>query len=60
MADGPALSSPPTRRSWSWRSRAFRGLIYQIVAVSVIALVAWFLTLKHADQSARAGHSKWL
>ena len=40
MADGPTL----TRRSWSWRSRAFRGVVYQIVAVSVIALVAWFLT----------------
>ena len=31
-------------RSWSWRSRAFRGIVYQVLAVAVIALVAWFLT----------------
>ena len=30
-------------RSWSWRSRAFRGVVYQVLAVAVIALVAWFL-----------------
>ena len=40
MADRPTLP----RRRWSWRSRAFRGVVYQIVAVSVIAFVAWFLT----------------
>ena len=44
MADGPSPKLAPQRRSWSWRSRAFRGVVYQIVAVSVIALVAWFLT----------------
>ncbi|MEP6609497.1 MAG: ABC transporter permease subunit [Burkholderiaceae bacterium] len=32
------------RRSWSWRSRAFRGVVYQILAIGVVALVAWFLT----------------
>ena len=31
------------RRDWSWRSRAVRGLIYQLVAVALIAAVIWFL-----------------
>ena len=44
MADGPSPIPPLKRRSWSWRSQAFRGVVYQILAVSVIALVAWFLT----------------
>ncbi len=34
---------PPRKKSWSWRSRAFRGLVYQLVAVAAIALVVWFL-----------------
>lgn len=34
---------PPRKKSWSWRSQAFRGLIYQIVAVAVIVLMVWFL-----------------
>ena len=36
-------ASPPHKKKWSWRSQAFRGLIYQILAVGVIALVVWFL-----------------
>jgi general L-amino acid transport system permease protein len=31
------------RRDWSWRSRATRGLIYQVLAVAAIAAVVWFL-----------------
>jgi general L-amino acid transport system permease protein len=27
----------------SWRSQAFRGLVYQVIAVSVIGLTIWFL-----------------
>jgi general L-amino acid transport system permease protein len=38
-----ATRSPPKKRPWSWRSRAFRGLVYQLVAVAAIALVVWFL-----------------
>ena len=34
---------PPAKRGWSWRSQAFRGLVYQIIALGLIALVAWFL-----------------
>ncbi len=35
--------APPKRRAWSWRSRAFRGVIYQIVAVLVIGAAVWYL-----------------
>jgi len=35
--------SPPRKSSWSWRSRAFRGLVYQVVALALIGLAAWFL-----------------
>lgn len=34
---------PPQKKAWSWRSQAFRGLIYQVVAVAVIAAMVWFL-----------------
>jgi general L-amino acid transport system permease protein len=44
MADRPSPTPPLKRRSWSWRSQAFRGVVYQVLAVSVIALAAWFLT----------------
>jgi general L-amino acid transport system permease protein len=30
-------------RTWSWRSRAFRGVVYQVIAVGIIAVVAWYL-----------------
>jgi general L-amino acid transport system permease protein len=36
-------TSRPKKAAWSWRSRAFRGLVYQIVAIATIALVVWFL-----------------
>ena len=38
-----SLKSPPKKNRWSWRSQAFRGLIYQIIALGVIALTIWFL-----------------
>ncbi len=38
----PQPNSPPKAR-WSWRSQAFRGLLYQILALLVIALAVWFL-----------------
>ena len=34
---------PPRRRGWSWRSQAFRGLVYQVLAAAVIGLGLWFL-----------------
>lgn len=35
-------SSPP-KKKWSWRSQAFRALVYQVVAVAVIALSVLYL-----------------
>jgi general L-amino acid transport system permease protein len=34
---------PPRRRDWSWRSQAFRGLIYQIIAIAAIGFALWYL-----------------
>lgn len=33
----------PHKKKWSWRSQAFRGLVYQLIAVVVIGLSVWFL-----------------
>lgn len=35
--------APPRKRAWTWRSQALRGLVYQLVAVSLIALAVWYL-----------------
>src|SRR6187455_1338314 len=35
---------PPKKRDWSWRSQAFRGLIYQLVAVAALGFAVWWLT----------------
>jgi general L-amino acid transport system permease protein len=34
---------PPKRGGWSWRSRAVRGLFYQVLAIVVIGAGLWFL-----------------
>ncbi|MGH8858304.1 MAG: amino acid ABC transporter permease, partial [Polaromonas sp.] len=31
------------KNKWSWRSQAFRGLVYQIIAIGLIGLMVWFL-----------------
>jgi len=36
-------NTPPKKNNWSWRSQAFRGLIYQVIAIAAIAGVVWFL-----------------
>jgi len=36
-------SAPRKTRDWSWRSRATRGIVYQLVAVAVILGIVWFL-----------------
>jgi general L-amino acid transport system permease protein len=36
-------AAPPKKKSWSWRGQAFRGLVYQVIALGVIALAVWFL-----------------
>jgi general L-amino acid transport system permease protein len=35
--------APTKKREWSWRSRAARGLLYQAVALLLIAAGIWFL-----------------
>jgi general L-amino acid transport system permease protein len=35
--------TPPKKNNWSWRSQAFRGLIYQVIAIAAITGVVWFL-----------------
>lgn len=42
-ARGLAPKPPPRRRDWSWRSEAFRGLVYQVVALAVLAFALWYL-----------------
>ncbi len=39
----PATSHTPPKKSWSWRSQAFRALIYQVIAVAVIGLTVFYL-----------------
>lgn len=38
-----AHRAPPKRRDWSWRSQAFRGLVYQIAAVALVGFGLWYL-----------------
>jgi len=35
-------SSPP-KKSWSWRSQAFRGLLYQVIAIVVVLATVLYL-----------------
>jgi general L-amino acid transport system permease protein len=44
MTAPPAIpASPPKTRDWSLRSRHVRGLLYQVLALSLIGLAIWFL-----------------
>lgn len=42
-APQPTTRTAPRQARWSWRSQAFRGLLFQVVAIAVIGLVVWFL-----------------
>jgi general L-amino acid transport system permease protein len=33
----------PKKRDWSWRSQAFRGIIYQLIAVGLLVFAVWWL-----------------
>jgi general L-amino acid transport system permease protein len=33
----------PKKRDWSWRSQAFRGIVYQIIAIAVLGFAVWWL-----------------
>jgi general L-amino acid transport system permease protein len=43
MSASTAGRAPPKRRDWSWRSQAFRGLVFQVIALAVIAVCIGFL-----------------
>lgn len=34
---------PPKSSHWTWRSKTFRGYVYQLLAVAVVGLVVWML-----------------
>ena len=36
-------STAPKKKNWSWRSQAFRGLVYQVLALALIAFGLWYL-----------------
>ena len=38
-----AARAAPRRRDWSWRSQALRGLVYQVLAVALVAGGLWYL-----------------
>ena len=40
---GLAPKPPPRKRDWSWRSQAFRGVVYQIIALGVVSFGVWYL-----------------
>ena len=55
-----STSHKPPKQPWSWRSQAFRGLIYQLVTVA--AIVAVVLYLAHntkVNMNARGIQSGW-
>ena len=35
--------SPPKKKTWSWRSQAFRSLVYQLVSIAVVVGSLWWL-----------------
>ena len=37
------MSNTPPKKNWSWRSQAFRGLVYQVLAVVIIVLCVGYL-----------------
>ncbi|MBX9816521.1 MAG: ABC transporter permease subunit [Burkholderiaceae bacterium] len=38
-----SIPSSPPKKSWSWRSQAFRGLLYQVIAIVVILVTVLYL-----------------
>jgi general L-amino acid transport system permease protein len=49
-----ASRPPPKQRSWSWRSQAFRGVIYQVLALAVLfGALAYLLNNTFANMRLR-------
>jgi general L-amino acid transport system permease protein len=38
-----ATADTPPKQPWSWRSRAARSVLYQVIALSLIGFAVWFL-----------------
>ena len=52
------MSAPPSHphsKRWSWRSQAFRALVYQVLAVAVITLLVLFLAHNTATNMRQRG-----
>ena len=39
----PPRRSAPKKRDWSWRSQAFRGLVFQLAMVALVGFGLWYL-----------------
>ena len=39
----PARAAPPIRNRWTWRSKAFRSVLYQVIAVAVLFAAGAYL-----------------
>lgn len=39
----PGNRGPSPRRDWSWKSQAFRGVVFQLVAVVAVSFALWYL-----------------
>jgi general L-amino acid transport system permease protein len=46
---------PPKKKRYSWRSRALRGLVYQVLVIAVIGLAVWFLASNTATNMRQRG-----
>jgi general L-amino acid transport system permease protein len=46
---------PPKKRDWSWRSQAFRGLIYQILAIALVVGAVWWLATNAGENMRTRG-----
>ena len=50
----PARPAPPPKQRWSWRSKAFRSVLYQALAIGlVVAAAAWLLHTALANMRLR-------
>ncbi|MEY2690624.1 MAG: putative glutamine transporter permease protein GlnM, partial [Pseudomonadota bacterium] len=46
---------PPKQRNWSWRSREFRGIVYQILALALLLAAGGYLMSNTFDNMRARG-----
>ncbi len=51
----PARRAAPVARDWSWRSKALRAIVYQVVAVVVLLAIVGYLVHNTAENMAQRG-----